>query len=247
MIRVVEADGSIRHKQIVEEVPSDEDGTIWTPEAAPASPSAYDDEFCDQSFNTELWTDYDVPGTLNKNEVEAGLVLTGTSGADVQGIYQDVPSSEGWSIITRVSWLHEQANDLKAGLLLLEDVNNLATSDCLYFAHYRGSSGMGFQVEEFNHYNSYKATHQNFVSDRMETSFFLRLRAASTSWFFDYSMDGLGWMNKWSMARTFTPEGFGLCVKVDTASAKPIFQFFRYVETVGGEEILQGNRVKYWR
>ena len=74
-------------------------------------------------------------------------------------VYQDASDGEGWSIITRVSWLNEQANDLKAGILLLEDVSNLATSDCLYFAHYRGGR-MGLQIEEYNHYNSYKATHQ---------------------------------------------------------------------------------------
>ena len=88
---------------------------------------------------------------------------------------------------------------------------------------------------------------KNFVSDKMGTSYYLRLRADGTTWYFDYSSDGLGWMNKWNMTRTFTPTGFGLCIKVDTADALPIFHFFRYVALTDGEDILMGDRVKYWR
>lgn len=222
------------------------DGSIWSPDAAPATPSGYDDEFDDENFDTSLWTDFDPGGTLTKAEIAAGLKLTGTSAGNVEGIYQEAPAGAEWSIITKVAWLHEQADDLKAGLLLLEDVANLATSDLIYYAHYRGGGGTGFQVEEFSNYNSYTGTHVNFGGDKMSTAFYLRLRATGTTWYFDWSTDGLGWMDKWSMARVFTPQGFGLCIKVNTDDAVPIFTFFRYSTDVDDTDIVQGRRINYF-
>ena len=87
---------------------------------------------------------------------------------------------------------------------------------------------------------------QGDKADKSRRIIILRLRASGASWYFDFSYDGISWWNKWSMARAFTPEGFGLYIKTNVADAVPIFGLFRYVADPDEEAVLQGDRIKYW-
>ena len=222
-------------------------GTVWSPDANPASPSIYDDEFDDSSFDSGKWTEFDVSTSLTVSEHNYGLVLTPGTSLDVQGIFQEVPAGENWSIMTKISWIHPQADDQKAGLFLLEDKTNLSTSKVVVWAHYRGSAGMGLQAEEMSDYNSWSETILNFASDLMVTSYYLRIRATGGNLYFDYSTDGLGWMGKSTDSRYFTPQAFGIFVRAGEIATKPVFSFFRYVPTYAVTDVLLGDRVNIYK
>ena len=229
------------------------DGSKWDPDAAPASPSAYDDEFDDESFDSGLWTDFDIPASLVYSEDEAGLIFTAHSTSNyVQGIYQDVPAYEDWSIMCKVSINYKQHDDNKCGLLLIEDVASLSTSDLCFLAFSSGGGGTGLAAEKFNAYNSYLGGIGNMSSDKWVTTMYLRIRANSDNWYFDWSNDGIGWYEKddWyptgsGQGKLWEPEGFGLFIRGNNTNARFCVHWFRY-STNYGYDIVEGDRVDYF-
>ena len=74
----------------------------------------------------------------------------------------------------------------------------------------------------------------------------------SGDWGFDYSFDGLSWVNKYTMSSYWTPEGVGLFMRGTTVTGpyKNIFSFFRMVEDssdIGPDNVLLGDRLAYMR
>ena len=221
----------------------------WNPDAPPITVNSHNDEFRDKSFDTTLWSTFDNTSTLTKTENDYGLSLTTTSYNHIQGIYQTcsgVGMDQGWSLYTKVSWLSPQINNQKAGLLLIEDVSNPTTSDLIYLAAYTGSGGVGIQVETYSDYTTYTGSPLNFVNDKWIQTWYLRLRATGGSWYFDYSSDGRSWMEKYNMSRSWTPEAFGLCIRVDHLSPIPIFHWFRYETNTSLYVPPNGARVRYY-
>lgn len=230
------------------------DGSFWSPDAAPASPSAYDDEFDDETFDSGLWTNYDVPTGLTYSEEKYGLTWTNfTSSSYIQGIYQEPASSNGWSIMCKVSVIYKQHDDTKCGLMLLQDTSNLSTSDVVLFAMVTNAAGTGVQSEKYNQYNSYLGGIGNMDSDKWITTMYLRIRAdGSNNWYFDWSSDGIGWLNKddWfangaTAVRLWAPTGFGLFIKSNQTTPKYIIHWFRY-STNTGYDVVEGNRINYF-
>ena len=223
------------------------DGSFWSTDAAPTSPSVYDDEFDDESFNTSLWTEFDIPTGLGQTENAYGLEFTGHStGHVLQGIYQVVPSGAGFTIATKVSWLAGQLNDCKAGLIVLDDSENLSTSDLGVHFHYRGSAGAGVQSEYYTAYDTFDTAYDNLVSDKWATTMYLRMVCTETEWYFGWSLDGIGWMDRVIQARPFAPDAVGLCLKMNTTDNLPIFHWFRYFPTATHKTIIEGNRINYY-
>ena len=223
------------------------DGSFWDTDAAPTSPSVYDDEFDDESFNTSLWTEFDIPTGLGQTENAYGLEFTGHStGHVLQGIYQVVPSGAGFTIATKVSWLAGQLNDCKAGLIVLDDSENLSTSDLGVHFHYRGSAGAGVQSEYYTAYDTFDTAYDNLVSDKWATTMYLRMVCTETEWYFGWSLDGIGWMDRVIQARPFAPDAVGLCLKMNTTDNLPIFHWFRYFPTATHKTIIEGNRINYY-
>jgi len=228
-------------------------GSFWSADAAPASPSAYDDEFDDESFDSGLWTDFDEPTGLTYVENAYGLNWTAHSTSNyIQGIYQNVPAYQGWSIMCKVSVIYKQHDDNKCGLMLLEDVNNLSTSDICIYSFTSGGAGTGVQVEKFNAYNSYLGNIGSMSSDKWITTMYLRIRAASDNWYFDWSNDGIGWYEKddWyptgsGQTKLWEPEGFGLFVRGNNTNCQFFVHWFRY-STNTGYNIVEGNRINYY-
>jgi len=234
------------------------DFTWWNPDAPPASPSSYDDEFDDSSFDTGLWTDFDEIGgadALAYSENEYGLTWTNHSTSNyVQGICQEAPSSSGWSIMTKISVIYKQHDDAKCGLFLMEDFNTPSTSDLIYFVAIVGGGGTGVGVEKWNQYNSYLGNIASITDDKWTNTFYLRIRADSSNyWHYDWSSDGIGWLNKddWfangaNETRLWAPTGFGVCIRANTESPKWIVHWFRY-STDTGYDVVYGDRVNGYR
>jgi len=227
-------------------------GSFWSADAAPSTPSAYDDEFSDESVDAK-WTEFDEIGGLTYSEEKYGLTWTGHSSSNyVQGIYQEVPAYQGWSIMCKVSVIYKQHDDNKCGLMLLEDVANLSTSDVCILSFASGGGGVGFQAEKFNAYNSYLGNIGSMSSDKWITTMYLRIRATSDNWYFDWSNDGIGWYEKddWypggvDQSKLWEPEGFGLFVRGNNTNCRFFVHWFRY-STNTGYDVVEGNRINYY-
>ncbi len=229
--------------------PGESDFTIWMPEAPPASPSSYDDEFDDASFDTSLWTEWDVSSTLTVNEAEHGLYFTGGTVNDGQGIFIDI-TDQDFVIYTYVGALNASTGDDIGGLLILEDTANLSTSDAVIWGIYRGGS-VGLRAAWLNQYNSWNSTLSNRTTGPggYEPGYFLRLRQSGTTWYFGYSIDGYHWMDVDNVTRKWAVDGIGLGQRKNTTNNSNLFhfKFFRFSTNDGVDDMLYGDRVKFWR
>lgn len=231
--------------------PGDADFTIWSPDAPPNSPSAYDDEFDDASFATGLWTEFDVSASMTPNEAEYGFYMTGGTSGDVQGIFQDVPDQD-FVIYTYVAFLNNSDGDHNAGLFLIEDTGNLSTTNVYTYGIFRGSS-MGLRSHLWTDYNTAFDTEVDRVTGPggYEPGYYLRLRQIGSDWDFGYSVDGMHWFDfDNGHTEDFTVDGVGLFQRlniVGDTNNKAVFKFFRYSTNAAVVDIMYGDRVKRWR
>lgn len=233
-----------------------EDFSYWEPLAPPSLGTDSDDEFSDGSFDTVLWDEFDQSGILTVSEADQGLIFALSSATqEIGGVYQSMLTGWDWSIITKVCIVGDQSGDTKAGIWFAEDINsNPTTCDHDIFGVYQGGSGMGVQAEYYTNYNTYSSGHTNQVhAPPIGTSYWIRVRLEQTgestySYHFDYSTDGMGWMNIGTFTRSFTPAEFGLFVRSNQgANTKVFFPFFRIVTTNNINDIVEGDRISGWR
>lgn len=263
---VVYDDGAGQHKKIKAEnlpggsgvfVPA---GTIWQPDAAPASPNANDDEFADESAGVPNgWTEMDFDGTTTVTETAAGLIMTQTTHANdgVVGIYKVLPAGD-FTIYTRVSLLTVDtgANQtFRAGITLYEDATS-STADLAIVTWQFNPSNAG-PAGGTNLHTAYNAAPSglgsasgSFSPMKSHNGAYLRLRRNGTNYTFDVSDDGIGWSLGWtSFTLGFTPAHMGLSVNNvntgETCAAR--FGFFRYLASdAGALGIMEGRRVEYY-
>jgi hypothetical protein len=224
------------------------DGSYWEPLAAPASGTVYDDEFSDSSFDTGLWTEFDPDGIQTVDEQPYGLrlVQSSTAGDDLTGIYQSIPAGD-FTIVARVSGLGLLANFIHAGLALWDDATSSAAG--LYVAAMsHDTAGIDWVVQRWNHYQSWNNTLAT-VAGTNAPQCFIRIRRNGTTYNFDFSSDGIGWMRISSTTLVFTPNEFGLFINNNNQGVNiaGIFQFFRYRSSdVGLTGNLDGRRIAFW-
>lgn len=223
------------------------DFSIWMPDAPPASPSAYDDEFDDSSFDTGLWSAYDQGDDLNVGEDVRGLVLTSDGGATIAGVYQAVPASAGWSIIAKISSYGPQTYTVITGLMLLESVSNLNTTNMAIWGQTVGGQRYGWAYYTANDYNQNGQAEAHSDKDQPISTYYFRIRAVSTTWYLDFSLDGVGWMQKAAQARPWTPTGFGIGKRLDDNLHTSVVHFFRYTTDTSVDGIVYGDKVDKWR
>lgn len=230
----------------------DADFTMWMPDAPP--PSGYlflgtqDDEFDDSSFDTGIWSEFDVPATQTVVEADYGVYMTTTTVNNMQGIFQPVPNGQSdWSFTTYVGPTHGQVGDQKPGILLIQDIDNLDTSDCYLWVNFRGGSGYGWQAIFHTQYNIFSADDFNVTSDVRPAGMFLRFRLSGTTWHFDWSEDGYHWVNdRFTRTERFTIEGIGIGQRVGTPSNwHAPFKFARFLNSSNKDQML-GARVRGW-
>lgn len=229
----------------------DADFTIWMPEAPPASPSAYDDEFDNATYDSGLWTEFDVPDTMTPNEAEYGFYMTGGTTNNFHGIIQEVPDQD-FVIYTNVSWLNNADLDMYAGLLVLQNASNPSTTDLYGFGQYRGG-GMGFRGLRATQYNASPTEVWTRLSNPggHEPGYWMRFRQVGSDWDFGYSLDGKHWYDfDNGHTEDFTVDAVGLFSRKNNTSDttnKAVFSFFRYSTNAAVTDIMYGDRVDMWR
>ena len=251
---VITAEGNVTASGVTGGSTGDPDTSLWHPDIPPASGyisgSTEDDEFNDLSFDTGLWTEFDVAGTQTVVEDEYGVHMSTTSVNHLQGIFQAVPAGTNWSFTTYIGPMWDRTSNHRAGILLIEDIGNLSTSACAVFANFRGGAGWGWQFIRHSDYDSWVNDDYNNVgtTGRPMTGQYLRFRRDGTNWYCDWSENGKAWMsNQHTQAKTWTVEGIGVGHKFDHSSLVARFPFARFKDDSGKDQVLYGDRIKIWR
>jgi hypothetical protein len=229
---------------------------IWMADYPPDSPSAYDDEFADSSFDTGKWTEWDVSNKLTVVEGASGLNLTmsQTAGENWSGVFQAAPSSgSSYTIWSKVSVSgYYGLGAVYAGILLGQDLtNNPSTSDVVFLAgginQWTTGNGHHIRSSQYTAYNGTPTEYGAGLADSfMATHYYLRLRRSGTTLYFDFSTDGIGWQQLVSTAEPFTPAQIGIacCAGYGTYDCKYTVGFFRcVVGTPALADVMQGKRV----
>ncbi|MEQ8221148.1 MAG: hypothetical protein ABRQ37_02515 [Candidatus Eremiobacterota bacterium] len=234
---------------------------MWLPDAPPVSPSEYDDEFLDESFNISKWSEFDHGNKLSVSEEKYGLKFditphVSTTDDSIAGILQSIPSGD-FSITTKcnLSAIRNATaginSGLMAGILLAENTSN---SGKIYFLTlmYPGSQDINYiNLYYYTSYSTYGGVYGRQVGNFEITAGYLRVRRTGTTYYFDYSLNGRAFINIYSSSSlAFTPGYFGLGSMYTSSSSVTahhtiIYDFFRYKNSdVGLSAPVEGNIVK---
>jgi hypothetical protein len=221
--------------------------TKYDVDAPPASPSALDDEFDDGSFDTGLWTEWDLGSRLTIAEENHHVVLTeATGGLQIAGIQQSFPSGSA-TIYTKVDLAAVHVASSRVGLILLENPGS-STGDLVFFGPGQRTGDSNLSVDRYNDYQNFGTVLVSAIDVIMPTFIYLRIRRTGTTYAFEYSHDGIGFRRLLSSTLTFTPTAFGIGIlnNATGADAVAFADFFRYKNVdVGLYEPLEGQIITY--
>ena len=224
---------------------------IWMADYPPASADDKDDEFDDSSLSGS-WTELDNDNNMTPSEGAYGLSLlqaTRTS-TSISGVFRAAQSGD-FAIWTHLSVLGKTvgAGYPSFGLMLGQDLtNNPTTSDIVTFGlQLRNGVSHYLFAALYTKFDTYSALYGTALDDgAITTGIYLRIRQATTTLLFDWSTNGISWIQFASNARPFTPAEFGIYVDnyksgVDMRIAG---KFFRCVDgTPALTDVMQGKRV----
>lgn len=222
--------------------------TYWEPDAPPASPSAYDDEFDNGNLDVK-WTELDFGSklTVNESSVYNRIIFTHLpgSGHSVAGLSQAIPAGD-FSITCKVGLSHTTGNSFEGGLALWE--NQTSGSDIKTLS-YRAAGGMNrtATIDLFTAYNanSVGAQIDVYTGSPHPRGLYLRIRRNSTNYYYDWSADGIHWDTYSTTSNPgFTPGYMGIFTNNSPSSITryATFEHFRYFNSdVGMNGLLAGQ------
>lgn len=229
---------------------------MWMSDAPPATAGADDDEFADVSGGVPGgWTEVDHGSHTLVVEDDAGVIISQAThaGISIAGIYKAIPSGNftAWTKVS-LSGIND-VNALGGGLALFQDATS-STGDIITWQVTYDANLVALHVIHWSAYNAFSsilATHNLNLPDVagnavLPSAVHLRIRRSGTTYAFDASSDGLGWIRVYSNTIAFTPTHYGLVVNNQNtgADAAARFAFFRYRDSdIGIYGVLGGDRV----
>jgi hypothetical protein len=240
------------------------DAQIWNPDAPPANPSVYDDEWLDTNNTLDpKWTDWD-PGSVtatNIPNIAQMLQLKHnppSSAASLGGVFQDAPSGD-FTVYAKFHYLNNITRDFhEFGLLFAEDLTNNPSTDNLAVvavpAHRSGGEDesyyFGLATQHFNSYSSFD-TNKDFRSIQFPANEPIYVRArvdvSARTVTADASLDGIQWspaiVGDFSGDLT-TIDEIGIWANSATTTEMVIHcEYFRVVEHIDPTLPMQGDFV----
>jgi|WetSurSiteA1Bulk_404760.scaffolds.fasta_scaffold00434_18 hypothetical protein len=186
---------------------------LWTPDAFIASPAAQSDHFDDASLAAK-WTEWDPGGLLSISEADsfAKLAITNNAAEKWSGMYQTCPAGD-FTIIAKLNILHNAGANYVLGALALfkEAIANPSTTDFYSYYTTSGANGaVGLTIQAWNQWDAFGGNTWNPSGSYWANPQYLRIRRNGTTWYFDWSPDGLTWALGYSMAQAWAPDSFGI-------------------------------------
>lgn len=202
----------------------------WDPDAPPLSPSIYDNEFSGSPLGGS-WIEFDPNNLLTLEFTNYGIWLTQATrtGDNITGIVEPIPSGD-FTISTKIQLSSRMENYTACGLALFENPLDSSKKITTLLETYN-STGMIIEGINWTNHNTFRNSIFSHAIHGAGTCIYLRIRRNGTNYYFDYSLDGMSWMNYNStVTLSFTPTYFGIYINnVNTGDpVKALFKFFRY-------------------
>ncbi len=172
-------------------------GGTKNPDNLPVAPTAYDDEFDDNTLNTSKWT-WRNQGTATATIEDGALYLTApaTASMDLKIIEQTLPGDTTWKYRAKVS-MPPSSNGNLAGLSLVESSTGKVVTFLFVY-----SSGAYQQVANFTNVTTYSSTPATVGPDKTEWG--------GQPWFyFEIERNGSNLYYRFSRAAGFGPNNVG--------------------------------------
>ena len=185
---------------------------IWTPDFPPASPGALDDEFQLASGGVPAgWTEYDHASEYTITEDSAPgvkILYTGTTANRLGGIYKADPGGD-ITIVAKVSMSSLRSLSSCMGIGWLRD-GALSTADVHWVRVANDGTSMYILTSLWTAYNVFSSNPVTMADVLGLNGVYLRMRRTGTTYLFDWSSDGVGWMGLSSGTISFTPTHVGI-------------------------------------
>jgi len=220
---------------------------LWLPDAPPAIPSPYDDEFPQGPIDPAKWTIWDPGAVLTASIQEYGLDLyRATPPADSwAGIIQPLPPGD-FTIYTRLSLLAFLTLNRVAALIIGHDlIANPATSAFITIGLDTSYDTIRLRSSRWHNYNTF--ADDNYFKDISlnDPSIYLSFRSDPAGLWARYSEDGLAWPEIYRKDWPWAPKEIGLAINsaAEAGDLRAIFSFFRYIPTGQALRPMAGDRL----
>lgn len=231
--------------------------SAWMADMPPTTPGSLDDEFQDNSGGIPSgWTEVDHGTHQTVTEDISGLVLSQAThvGESVSGVYKAHPGADftAWTKVS-VSGLGE-TNAFTAGIAIWENAT-AATGNILFFGLLSNATNqalIGTAHTQWDATGTDIGSADGLTVDAGCTFLYLRVRYthSSTTYSFDYSTDGLGWVFHDSEVQAgYTHLGPAMNNVASGNTVKATYAFFRSTNTDVGNvgTAMRGNRARLTR
>ncbi len=186
----------------------------WSPDAAPASPSAWDDEFLDDTASGALWTTWN-PGSniavdYQQDKKRVVITASGNGNNRIGGIVQPIPSSE-FTFTARLSQIARQTTgNTSVSLILTEDIASPTTCNVLVAQFFAGATA-GYNVQKWNDYQAAGSSTVATGVGNVTGNTWIQVRLNGTTVYVDFSSDGETWFRVVDAHSIgWTPTHFGI-------------------------------------
>ena len=218
---------------------------IWTPDYPPASAGALDDEFADVSGGLPGgWTEYDHGTLLTPVEGSEGFRMQMAAGTVnfLAGAYKSDPGGD-ITVWTKVSLSATRVNS-RVGLAWFQDAAS-STGDLHAVVMAYDTTSMYVITSTYTGYNTGVTNVITLTDVQGGSGLYFRTRRTGTTYTFEWSSDGVGWMVLSSGAIAFVPLHVGLIASSNgSAAGVAVSKFFRSVASdVGVGGLVGGQRI----
>lgn len=221
----------------------------WDVDAPPEVPHVYDDEFDDGELGAS-WHEWDTANYVTIAEGPLGLTITSNGVGPYAGIDRLAPVGD-FAAVVKVGIAGKPVNYSSFMFGFAQNsIANPTTADIVgLIIEYANSGAVTLIVRSINDIAESGYADTKVVFNQPPTSFYLRLRQIGTDWLFDFSLDGIAFLNAATIARPFAATRLAILGRAD-ANALPyqaIVRFFRvysdtsYALPVQGRAIPQGG------
>lgn len=220
---------------------------VWMPDAPPTSVGALDDEFKGASGGVPPgWTEADLDSRLTIVEDARGFVLftmTAAATNNLAGMWVTDPTGD-ITFWAKVSLLGARVNTT-LGIGWAQDPTSV-TADYHIVRLTFDATGMYFLTTIFTAQNVFSSNPVSLADVIGSSSGYLRCRRTGTTYSFDFSTDGIGWIQLSTGSISFTPTKLGFWGYNNDASNSKVWlaHFFRSIASdVGPMGVASGRLV----
>jgi hypothetical protein len=220
--------------------------TKWDVDAPPLITVSQSDEFDDSSIATK-WSEFDVGNKLTVTESGYGLFLEEATinPGQLAGLVQVLPSGN-FTIIAKMDFsrVNTPTATQVAGLALWEQPADV-TKKVVTWGWNDSAYDSVLSFMQWSAYTTGSNQANRTQAGVWVNPIYLRIRRNGTTYYYEYSMDGIGWILFYSQVSSYlVPTYFGPCIfggNVGT-TIKAAFKFIRYYPSDHGQNFITTGR-----